>query len=105
MSIPAMFTLLTLLRIESENAVDRKKMQWQVLEVLQERSLLQQNQPLSMPVEQLSVSQSPASVCRMVMMFWSASLSKKDLDTSWHAGKYAASLQKERDSFNDNRAS
>ena len=61
MSIPAMFTLLTLLRIESENAVDRKKMQWQVLEVLQERSLLQQNQPLSMPVEQLSVSSSVTS--------------------------------------------
>ena len=61
MSIPAMFTLLTLLRIESENAVDRKKMQWQVLEVLQERSLLQQNQPLSMPVEQLSVSSAFAS--------------------------------------------
>lgn len=63
MSIPAMFTLLTLLRIESENAVDRKKMQWQVLEVLQERSLMQQNQPLSMPVEQLSVSQSVAPIC------------------------------------------
>ena len=55
MSIPAMFTLLTLLRIEAENAVDRKKMQWQVLEVLQQRALLQQSQALSMPIESLAV--------------------------------------------------
>ncbi|KAK9857932.1 hypothetical protein WJX84_004319 [Apatococcus fuscideae] len=54
MAIPALFTLLTLLRLEAEKAVDRKKMQWQVLEVLQQRSLLQQSQPLSMPIESLS---------------------------------------------------
>lgn len=64
MAIPALFTLLTLLRLEAEKAVDRKKMQWQVLEVLQQRSLLQQSQPLSMPIESLSVRM--LLICKML---------------------------------------